>query len=83
MFSKIFLGVLLLSYITFIIFIFIGGGYITNALFNSEPVQLVCVGINNETQLNIAKMSIVLFWIVFIPLSLLPIALFAGYGKYL
>ena len=83
MFSKIFLGVLLLSYITFIIFIFIGGGYITNALFNSEPVQLVCVGINNETHLNIAKMSIVLFWIVFIPLFLLPIALFAGYGKYL
>jgi hypothetical protein len=80
---KILVWFLLLAYITCILFIFIGGGYITNVLFNSEPAQLACIGITNEIQLNIAKMSIVFFWIVFIPLSLLPIVQFAGYGKYL
>jgi hypothetical protein len=80
---KILVWFLLLAYITCILFIFIGGGYITNVLFNSEPAQLACVDITNETQLNIAKMTNVLFWIVFIPLSLLPFVLLAGYGKYL
>jgi len=80
---KILVWFLLLAYITFVVLIFVGGGYITNALFNSKPDQLSCVDITNETQLNIAKMTNVLFWIVFIPLSLLPFVLLAGYGKYL
>jgi len=83
MLSKILVWFLLLSYVAFVIFIFVGGGYITNILFYSHADNLQNVGITTTTQLNIAKLTIVLFWIVFIPLSLLPLALFAGYGKYL
>jgi hypothetical protein len=82
MLAKILVWFLLLSYLAFVIFIYIGAGFITKALFKSADWELRFVGINNDTELNIAKMTIILFWIVFIPLSLLPIALFAGYGKY-
>ena len=83
MFAKLLVWFLLLSYLAFVIFIYIGAVFITKALFKSADWELRFVGINNDTELNIAKMTIILFWIVFIPLSLLPFALFAGYGKYL
>jgi hypothetical protein len=83
MLAKILVWFLLLSYIAFVIFIFIGAGFISDALFKSALWELEFVGIKDNTQLNIAKMTIILFWIVFIPLSLLPLALFAGYGKYI
>ena len=76
--------VLLLAYITFILFIFIGGGYITKILFNSSDSQLSCVGLSDKTELNIAKLTIILFWLVFIPLCILPIILgIKDYGKLL
>jgi hypothetical protein len=64
----------LILYITFITFIFVGGSFITNVLFDKKN-DTNCVGIDNETKLNIAKMTIVMFWIIFIPLCLLPIVL--------
>jgi hypothetical protein len=63
-----------LVYLAFIIFIFVGAGFITNVLFNAE-YDTSCVGLDNRTKLNIAKMTIVMFWIVFIPLCLAPIGL--------
>lgn len=78
---QILLILLALLYLTFIIFIYIGGGFITDVLFHSEPEQLTCINLNDRTRLNIAKMAIVIFWIVIIPLSLLPIVFLAGYGK--
>jgi amino acid transporter len=76
--------VLLLAYITFILFIFIGGGYITKILFNSNNQQLSSVGLSDKTELNIAKLTIILFWLVFIPLCILPIILgIKYYGKLL
>jgi len=66
--------VALLSYLTFITFILVGGGFITNVLFNSE-YNTDTVGLNNRDKKNIAKMSIVMFWIVFIPLCLTPLGL--------
>jgi hypothetical protein len=68
----------LILYITFATFIFVGGGFITNVLFNVK-YDPSCVGLDNETKLNIAKMTIVIFWIIFIPLCLLPIAIGLGY----
>ena len=64
----------LLVYIAFVVFIFVGGGFITNVLFNVE-FDPSCVGLDNRTKLNIAKMTVVMFWIVFIPLCLAPIGL--------
>lgn len=79
--NKILLILLSLLYLVFIIFIYIGGGFITDVLFNSEPGQLTCINLNDKTRLNIAKMSIVIFWIIIIPLSLLPLLFLIGYGK--
>ena len=64
----------LLIYVTFIIFIIVGGGFITNILFNIG-YDTSCVGLVTRTKLNIAKMTIVIFWIIFIPLSLAPLGL--------
>jgi len=66
--------VVLVLYVSFITFIFVGGGFITNVLYNSE-YNTSCVGLDNNTKLNIAKMTIVMFWIVFIPLALAPLGL--------
>ena len=76
---KIIIKILLVILIvTFATFIFVGGGFITNVLFN-VGFDPSCVGLDNQIKLNIAKMTIVMFWIVFIPLCLLPIALGFGY----
>ncbi len=64
----------ILLFIAFATFIFVGGGFITNILFNVK-YDLSCVGLDSETKLNIAKMTIIMFWIVFIPICILPIAL--------
>ena len=63
---------LLILYITFITFIYIGGGFITNTLFN-KGFDPSCVGLDNDAKLNIAKFTVVVFWIVFIPLGLVPL----------
>ena len=68
----------ILLFVAFATFIFVGGGFITNVLFN-VGFNPSCVGLDNETKLNIAKMTIVMFWIVFIPLCILPIAVGLGY----
>jgi len=83
MLLKIFLLLAILLYITFVILIFIGGIFITKILFNSNDTQLSCIGLDNKDQLNIAKMTIVLFWIVFIPLCMAPLVLCSGYCKYI
>ena len=83
MLLQILLLIAVLLYITFVILIFIGGGFITKILFNSNYTQLSCIGLDNKDQLNIAKMTMVLFWIVFIPLCILPLVLCSGYCKYI
>lgn len=60
-------------YLIFAIFIFIGGGFITNILFSNYDTS--CVGINTKTELNIARLTMIMFWIVFIA----PIALGFAY----
>jgi len=50
-------------YTIFAIFIFIGGGFITNILFSQYDTS--CVGIDTTTKLNIARLTIIMFWIVF------------------
>ena len=64
----------LLFYVAFVVFIFVGGGFITNVLFNSD-LDPSCVGLDNRTKLNIAKLTIIMFWVVFIPLCILPVLL--------
>lgn len=68
----------LLAFLAFAIFIIIGGVFITDILFNSK-FDPSSVGINTEIKLNIAKLTIVMFWIVFIPLCILPFVLGFGY----
>lgn len=75
---KILAWIGLLAYLVFVIFIFIGGVYITKILFNSNISQLACIGLSDTNELNIAKITIVLFWMVFIPLCVLPIILALG-----
>jgi len=83
MIAQIFLVLGILLYITFVILILIGGGFITKILFNSSKTQLDCVGLNNTNELNLAKMTTVLFWIVFIPLCIIPLILCGGYCKHM
>ena len=73
--------VALILFVAFATFIFVGGGFITNVLFNIgfDPR---CVGLDNEAKLNLAKLTIIMFWIMFIPLFLLPIALGFGYDLF-
>jgi len=73
--------VILAAYITFIILIFVGAGFITQVVFNSNAEQLEVIGLT-QSQANLARMSIVLFWLVFIPLCCVPFILFVGYGEY-
>lgn len=79
MINKMFPLFLTLLYLIFVIFIFIGGGFITNVLFSKPIDELAIVGLDNEAKINISKMTIVLFWIVFIPLCMLPFVLLAAY----
>jgi hypothetical protein len=67
------IGVIL--YLAFMTFIFVGAGFITNILFNLE-YDTNRIELNSDTKVTIAQMTIILFWIVFIPLSLAPI----GFG---
>jgi hypothetical protein len=69
---------LLLLYITFITLILVGAGFITNVLFN-KGFDSSCVGLDNETKLNLAKMTLVIFWIIFIPLSIGPLLFAVSY----
>ena len=73
--------IILLCYVVFMVFIFVGGGFITNVLFNGG-YDLDAVGLNTQTKLNIAKMTIVMFWIVFIPLAILPVVIGLGYDLF-
>jgi len=79
--TSILAWILLLAYLSFIIFIFIGGGYITRIIYKSDKTQLACIDLDDTDQLNIAKLTVVLFWIVFIPLCILPLILAFGYGN--
>ena len=79
MFMRILLWLAILTYLTFVIMIFIGGAFITKILFNSTRTQLECVNLSKTDDINIAKMTIILFWIVFIPLCILPLVLSIKY----
>jgi hypothetical protein len=83
MFVTIAIGFLFLTYLTFIILLYIGGGFITNAVFKKSEAQLSNVGLDNSDQIHIAQMTMVIFWIFFIPLSILPVLLMLKYGKYI
>ena len=60
----------LLVYLTFLILIIIGAAFISNVLLNTDTT---CVGIDTTVKLNIAKMTIIIFWIIFVPMCLAPI----------
>ena len=68
-------AIVFLAYITFVILILIGGIYLSNIVFNESSANLEFVGIDTTDKRNICRMVIVLFWIVFIPLCILPILL--------
>jgi len=74
---------LFILYGVLVIIICIGAGFISNVVFNSSPEALSAVGITTIAQRNISQMTSVLFWVVFIPIAFIPIALFAGYSKYI
>ena len=63
---------MLILYVAFISFIFVGAGFISNVLFNSE-YDTSRVGINTSTKLNIARLTIIMFWILCTPVLLLII----------
>lgn len=60
-------------YLTFIILTFIGAGYVSDVVFNSTRDQLDQVGLNTNFKRGLAKFTIILFWLVFVPLCLGPI----------
>jgi hypothetical protein len=67
----------LVLYLSFIVFLYVGAGFITNILFNVEYNQS-CVGLDNNTKIGISRFTMVIFWIAFIPLSLLPFVIALG-----
>ena len=69
----IILSVIAAVYLAFIVLTFIGAGYISDVVFNSTRDQLDQVGINTNFKLGLAKITIILFWLIFIPLCLGPI----------
>ena len=83
MISKIFIIIALLAYITFITLIIVGGAFITNILYKLNEDELSNIGLNTTTKINIAKMTIVIFWITFLPLCIAPLVFCGGYCKYI
>lgn len=67
------LSILATLYLGAIVFIFMGGIFISDVIFNSPRAQLEVVGLNNDMKVGVAKFTTILFWIVFIPLMLGPI----------
>lgn len=65
-------AIVFLAYITFVIFIILGGIFISNSVFQESMDNLRVVGIDTVDKRNIARMVMVLFWIVFLPLCFLP-----------
>lgn len=63
--------IILLFYIAFLVFFYVGAGYITDILFNVK-YDLSTVGLDNNGKVGITRFTMVIFWIVFIPLSFLP-----------
>ena len=59
-------------YTMFLLCIAFGGGYLIKILFYSSTNQLACVGLDNEAYLTFARMTSVIFWVIFIPLCILP-----------
>lgn len=67
--------ILLIIFVVFFIFLFIGGGFITSIVFNKDTT---CVGLDTTDKQNIAKMTMVMFWIIFIPVFIIAgVAIFA------
>lgn len=67
------LSIIAAVYLAFAILTFIGAGFISDVIFNSTRDQLDQVGIDSNFKLGLAKITIILFWLVFIPLCLGPI----------
>lgn len=63
--------IILLFYLAFLVFFYVGAGYITDVLFNVK-YDLSTVGLDNNGKVGITRFTMVIFWIVFIPLSFLP-----------
>lgn len=53
--------------------IFLGGGYITEILFGNDIHKLECINLADKDKLNIAKLTIIIFWIIFTSLFLCSI----------
>ena len=70
------LSVIGILYLGIVSFIFSGGVYISDVVFNSSRAQLEVVGLKNDTQVGLAKFTTILFWIVFVPLMFGPIVYF-------
>lgn len=65
-------GIIGILYLAFITLIYVGAAFITNILFN-KGFDPECVGLDNNAKIGLARFTIVIFWIGFIPTSLLPI----------
>ena len=72
----ILLSILGLIYITAIIFIMMGGIFISKTIFNTPAYLLEYVGLDNEMKIGLSKFIIILFWLVYIPLLFGPIIYF-------
>ena len=69
---------ILACYVIFMVFIIVGASFITNVLFNKE-YDPSCVGLTDAGRLGFARMTIIVFWLVFIPLSAYPLLVLFGY----
>lgn len=72
------LSILAVIYIAVVIFILIGGYYISDIIFNTPRDKLAVVGLENNEQVGFAKFTTILFWIVFMPLMFGPVVYLFG-----
>jgi len=70
------LSVIGILYLGIVSFIFAGGVYISDVVFNTPRDKLAVVGLENNAQVGFAKFTTILFWIVFVPLMFGPIVYF-------
>ena len=60
-------------YLAVVVFILIGGYYVSDVIFNSPRDQLEVVGLNSNAKVGFAKFTTILFWLIFMPLMFGPI----------
>ena len=80
--NKYVITTFIIGLIIWIILIFVGMGYITDKVINDYDVIESNTGETHEvikfskTQEKLSKMAIIMFWVLFVPLSIMAILLF-------